>query len=191
LPQPRSRPEAQRIRTVPQLPRSLARLRILGWGALAALLAAPLVAMQVTHEVAWSPFDFIAEAALLALVGAGMEIAVRGRQGAPYRAAAAVALIGSAAMIWATLAVGIIGTESDPANLVFPAIPALGLAIALLGGFGAANMARAMGVMALAQLAAGAALGASWSDMPPFTLGFAALWIIATALFRRARNNSR
>lgn len=179
------------IPTVPQPPRSVARLRILGWGGLAALLAAPLVAMQVTDEVAWSPFDFIAAAALIALVGAGMEIAVRGGQGAPYRAAAAVALIGSAAMIWATLAVGIIGAESDPANLVFPAIPALGLAIALLGGFGAVNLARATGVMALTQLAAGAAFGASWSDMPPFTLAFAALWIIATALFRRARNNSR
>ncbi len=137
------------IPTVPQPPRSVARLRILGWGALAALLAAPLVAMQVTREVAWSPFDFIVAAALLALVGAAMEIAVRGRQGVPYRAAAPLAIIGSVAMVWATLAVGIIGAESDPANLMFLAIPALGLAVALLGGFGAANLARAMVVKAM------------------------------------------
>lgn len=183
------------IPTVPQPPRSLARLRILGWSALAALLAAPLVAMQVTREVAWSPFDFIVAAALLAVVGAAMEIAIRGRQTVSYRAAAAIALVGSVAMIWANLAVGIVGNETNPANLMFAAIPALGLAVALLGGFGAANLAWALGAMALAQLVAAsvgvAAFDAPWREIVPFTLIFAILWVAAAALFRRARNSSR
>jgi hypothetical protein len=76
-------------------------------GATAALLAVPLVAMQVTHEVHWGPGDFAAAAALLFATGAGAVLAWRHFRGSAGRAAAVGAAVLLGALVWAELAVGL------------------------------------------------------------------------------------
>lgn len=44
---------------------------------IALVLSVPLVAMQVTDQVAWGPADFVLAGMLLALIGAALELAVR------------------------------------------------------------------------------------------------------------------
>lgn len=79
------------------------------WAAIAAVLIAPVVAMQFTREVAWGGEDFAMAAALL--VGAGMTFELAARRIVNRRRLASVGL-GIAAvvmLIWAEAAVGIFG----------------------------------------------------------------------------------
>ena len=74
------------------------------------LLLIPLVAMQFTEEVNWTPFDFIIAGALLLGTGLMCEIAMRKINNIKYRIAVCVGLIAVLLLIWAELAVGIFGT---------------------------------------------------------------------------------
>ena len=62
------------------------------WSIIAALLLAPLIAMQFTREVAWTGFDFVAAGALLIGGGLAYEIMVR-QVRSPARRRVAGALI--------------------------------------------------------------------------------------------------
>jgi peptidoglycan/LPS O-acetylase OafA/YrhL len=71
------------------------------------LLLVPLAAMQVTGEVSWGVFDFVAAGVLLFGAGAAMVLARR-RFGQPVQrwlAIAAIALL--FCLVWAELAVGL------------------------------------------------------------------------------------
>jgi len=78
--------------------------------ATAMILLAPLVAMQLTREVAWTAFDFGAAALLLAGVGLGcVRTARRVAHWRPWQRFAAVgalALVG--VLLWLELAVGVL-----------------------------------------------------------------------------------
>lgn len=78
------------------------------WGVIAAILLAPLIAMQVTDEVAWTAFDFAAAGALLIGAGAVFEALSRKPRLAQHRAAVAATLIAVVAVVWAQGAVGIV-----------------------------------------------------------------------------------
>jgi hypothetical protein len=79
------------------------------WGLAAALLLAPALAMRCTPEVMWGPGDFLAFALLLFAVCAGMEGAMRLRARPFTRRAFALAVPGIGLLVWAELAVGIVG----------------------------------------------------------------------------------
>lgn len=79
-------------------------LRVAGWAAAAALLLIPLVAMQVTDAVAWTPFDFVVAAILIAAAGAVVEVLVRRLDGRTARLTAIAAVTALFALIWAGLA---------------------------------------------------------------------------------------
>lgn len=82
-------------------------VRLIGWGLVAAVLLAPLVAMQFTREVAWTASDFLFAGVLLIGAGALIELAVRrvaNRTGAALIAGAVVLAL---LLIWADGAVGI------------------------------------------------------------------------------------
>jgi hypothetical protein len=168
--------------------------------ATALLLSIPLVAMQLTDEVAWGPLDFAVMGALL--IGAGLmyEGAARRARNLAYRLGVGVALAAAFLLVWIDLAVGIIGSEDDPANLMYVGVLAVGVAGALLARFRPRGMARALFATALAQALAAVialtlGLGAPWS--PPVeivTLNgfFVALFAGSGLLFRRAeREQSR
>ncbi|MEM9673938.1 MAG: hypothetical protein ACFB15_11990 [Cyclobacteriaceae bacterium] len=75
-----------------------------------ALLLIPLIAMQFTDEVNWSPQDFLVMGLLLFGLGSSIELILRRIKKIEYR----IILLGLALLtfllIWAELAVGIFGT---------------------------------------------------------------------------------
>ncbi len=74
------------------------------------LLLIPAVAMQLTDEVKWGPFDFLVAGFLLLATGLMCEMALRFITTWPYRIAACAALLIGLFLVWAELAVGIFGT---------------------------------------------------------------------------------
>lgn len=93
------------------------------------------------------------------------------------------------------LAVGIIGAEDNPANLMYGGVLAVGVIGAIIARFQPDGMARALFATALAQaLVAVIALiaglrppGANWPNALVVLTGFfAALWLLSAWLFRRA-----
>lgn len=158
-----------------------------GWGAAAALLLLPLFAMQFTNEVNWGAGDFAFAGALIAGVGVSYELAVRATGSKAYRAAVGVALAAAFLLVWANVAVGIIGSEDNPANQIYYGVLAVGIAGALVARFRPAGMAHALIATALAQVAAAViAMVAGWGFTGPVTLVFAALWLTSAWLFRKA-----
>ncbi len=68
-----------------------------------------------------------------------------------YRAAVGVALAAAFILVWMNLAVGLIGSEDNPANLMYGGVLAIGIIGALIARFQPQGMARALLVTALAQ----------------------------------------
>ncbi len=171
--------------------------RVTGWGFLLALLCLPAVAMRVAPDSGfnWTASDFVLMGILFALVGAGFELAFRRAGSWAYRAAAAIAVLASFFLIWLNLAVGIIGNEDNPANLMFGGVLGIGLTGSLVARFGADGMSRTMALCAGAQAFVGtvALVGkmgegsAAWPwDVTNLTLFFTVAWGLAAVLFRKA-----
>jgi hypothetical protein len=162
------------------------RWRIFGWGCAVLVLLTPFVAMQVTSEVNWTQGDFIFAALLIGLVGLGFELTVRASRSHAYRGGVAAALVASFLIIWVNGAVGMIGDEGNPYNLLFLGVIAVALMGAALARFRAAGMARAMVIAAIAQSAV--ALCGMPADLRGGILSacFAGLWLLSATLFRKA-----
>lgn len=76
-----------------------------------ALLLIPYVAMKFGLEgVKWSAFDFLAAGILLFGAGLAIEIALRLITKVEYRIAACICILFVLVIVWAELAVGLIGT---------------------------------------------------------------------------------
>ena len=157
-------------------------LRILGWGAVAVQLLLPLVAMQFTDEVNWTAEDFIAAGVMLGGAGLGTEFLVRQSGSHAYRAGAVFAVLAAFLTVWANLAVGMIGDEGNPYNLLFGGVIVTGVLGMILARFQPAGMAVAMVVTAVAQAAAGA-FGLSADRLGGvLSMAFAGPWLLAAAL---------
>jgi hypothetical protein len=172
------------------LPQSITRVAL----ATAGLLLVPLVAMQFTKEVTWTLDDFIAAGILL--FGSGLTYTLVARLGGSgtYRAAVGVAVGAGLLLIWGNLAVGFIGSEDNPANLLYGAVLAVGLIGAIAARFRPLGMARAMLAAALTQFLVPFVAMAIWrpeANLGMFQVlalntGFAGLWVVSGWLFRRA-----
>lgn len=160
----------------------------------AVLLMVPFIAMQFSGEMAWSPFDFLVAGVLLLGAGFAFELATS-RAGSPVQRLAAGLAIGTALLLlWVNLAVGIMGSEDNPANLLFLGVLVVGMAGAGLARTQPRGMARAMFATAVAQALAPVFAMVIWN--PPFTAGlwkalagnagFIAMWVTAGLLFRQA-----
>jgi hypothetical protein len=161
--------------------------RILAWGLGAALVLAPLLAMQVTDQVVWGPADFAIAAALVGGVGLAFDVAVRMTRNSAYRAGLGIALTAAFLLIWINLAVGIIGSEDNPANWMYAGVLAVGATGAFVGRFESRGMARAMFAAAFSQLLVAAiALSTGLGFTGPITIAFTALWLLSAVLFRKA-----
>jgi hypothetical protein len=169
--------------------------RLLPWLIAAFLLLLPLGAMQITDEVAWDAADFILMGAMLLAACGACECAARMATGIAYRAAAAIAIAAAYLLVWINLAVGIIGTEGNPANLMFAGVLAVGFVAAILARFRPRGMARALVAIACAQALAGAiALYIGWKSesanwplaLVILTAVLVALWALSAWLFRKA-----
>ena len=169
--------------------------RIIGWGTAVALLAAPFVAMQLRAEgVDWSPGDFIFAGTIFAIIGGLLELAVWKIRNGWYRAGVAVALLGYLLVIWSNLAVGIVGSEQNPANQLFFLALLIGIVGACVSRFRSKGMSYSMLVTAASLLIAFAIASMGSTDEPfahhaveiAGTSIFAALLLGSAWLFRRA-----
>ena len=169
--------------------------RIAPWMIAALPLLLPLAAMPFTDQVNWDGTDFIAFGTMLLGVCGAYELAARVMGSTAFRAAVGVAVVAAFILIWMNLAVGIIGSEDNPANLMYAGV----LAVAVLGGlvvrFQPHGMAHVLVATALAQVVVGvialsAGLGSTGANWPQaimvLTGFFSALWLLAAWLFRKA-----
>jgi hypothetical protein len=163
------------------------RWRIAAWGTSAGLILLPLLAMLVTDEVNWGLGDFAFAVALVVGVGLTYELAVRTTDNLAYRAAVGIALAASFILVWINLAVGIVGSEDQPANLMYWGVLAVGIVGAIIARFRPRGMARALFATAMAQgLVAVIVPIAGLGFTGPITVFFAALWLASAWLFRKA-----
>jgi hypothetical protein len=168
--------------------------RMAVWGGAAALMLAPAIASRVTDEVAWDAADFILFAAMLAAACGAWELAMRSTKSRTYAAAAIVATGAAMLLFLVNGAVGFLGDEGDPVNLIFFGVLTLAAGGAIVVRFRAEGMARTMAVTAGAQVAAGALGVAMVPDVRGFLLGtalFVPLWLLSSWLFARAAREER
>lgn len=163
--------------------------RMAVWGGAAALMLAPAIATRFSDEMAWDSADFILVGIMLAAACGAWELAMR-KTGSWAYAAGAVAAAGAAFLLFLVNgAVGFIGNENDPVNLLFFGIVTLALGGAIIVRFRPEGMARAMAVTAGAQIVAGALAVSMVPDLRGFVLGtamFVPLWLLSAWLFARA-----
>lgn len=171
--------------------------RLAPWVAAAGLLAVPAIAMRVAPEagVHWTPVDFVVMGAMLAAACGALELAMRASASWAYRAAAAVAVGTGFLLLWANLAVGLVGGEDNPVNWLFVGVLAVGAGGAILARLKPGRMAMAAVATAAAQLVAAAIAFAATPAAPrpgvPVEIAalfgiFPALWLFSAWLFHRA-----
>lgn len=166
-------------------------LRLLGWGAVLALIALPAIAMQFTSEVNWTAADFIFAIILLGGAGLAIELAVRASDSWAYRAGAIVAVGAGLLLLWGNAAVGIIGSEDEAINLWFNLVPLVALVGAIAARFRAHGMVIAMIAAAATQIAVAAIAQSQGHFTWVFTGVWTGGWLLSAWLFRKASADSR
>lgn len=169
--------------------------RTAAWGGGALLFLLPVAGEQLSEEMAWTAFDFVTWAVLLLAALGGFELAMRARSWA-YRFGAFIAMGAAFLLVLVNLAVGVVGSEDNAANLMYGGVLAVGVLGAALARFKAGGMARTMTAMALATVLAGvAALVGRWGAgteanwlraIVGSTLFWGTAWLVSAILFRTA-----
>lgn len=161
------------------------------------ILAVPLVAMQFTDEVKWSLPDFIIMGALIFSTGFSFVLLTKSSVNIIHRAAVALAVAATFLLIWVNLAVGLIGSGPNAANLMYA-----GIVIILIGGFFISRftikgMETAMFVTAIALLFVAVIqllgqmyeyAGSSVFEVIVINIFFATLFALSGLLFRFVKN---
>jgi hypothetical protein len=167
-------------------------LRTVAWGGAGLLLLLPLVAMQFTTEVNWGPEDFLVMGVLLAGCAGTVHLATRLTDDFAYLAGVVIAVGTAFMLVWINLAVGFIGGEGNPANLMFGGVILVAAIGSAAARFRPRGMARAMLAAAAVE---GAIVAIVWfgglgAMEPPgperllaLTSLFAVPWLVAAALF--------
>jgi hypothetical protein len=165
----------------------------------ALVLLIPFVASLFTAEMQWDETDYIVIGVLVFATAMAYEIVARRSRNTLYRVAVAIAVIAGLLLYWANLAVGLIGNEDNPANLLFFLVPWVGVIGSAIVRFKARGMARAMLAVIIAQLSVPLVAFLIWQ--PPVgttqefggvlqvivvTAFFALPWAVAALLFRQA-----
>ena len=172
--------------------------RFVGWGIAVLLLLLPLVAMQLTPEVNWTASDFIVWGIMLGTVGGLFELAVRLSPLPSYRIGFGLALLGAFLVTWVNLAVGIVGSENNPANQLFFLALLVGIVGAGIVRLRAAGMAKVMAAVAVSLWVAFAIAVMGPTDEPfvkpsvefAGTTIFVLLFLGSAAMFRKAAAHS-
>lgn len=167
------------------------------------LLLIPLVAMQYTAEVNWTFSDFVFAAVVL--FGAGSTFVLIARMGSngTYRLAAGVGVVAGLLLVWANAAVGLVGSEHNPANMLYALVLLVALGGAIAARFRPLGTSNAMFAASLTYViitvlalfvwtptGAGAEPTAPLLNVVVANGVFATLWAVAGILFRRADTTS-
>jgi len=132
---------------------------------------------------------------MLIAAGGTFELALSRTGNGAYRAAVVLATTAAFLLIWVNLAVGVIGSEGNPANLMYGGVLIVAIVGAVVARFQPLGMALAMAATAGAQTLIGTtALISGWgstsSSFPEAVIllsgFFAVLWLLSAWLFRKA-----
>jgi hypothetical protein len=164
--------------------------RIVGWAGVVALLLLPLVA-----DAPWTLSDFVVASILLGGAGLLLELIIRISSNIFYRAGAAVAVAACLLLVWVNGAVGFLGDEDNPANLMFLGVIVIAVLGAVAASFRPAGLAKTMLAAAGVQIGvgviglAGGFASPGYAGLYEVTMGttlFACLWFLSAGLFRMA-----
>src|SRR3989344_9707964 len=171
------------------------------WAIVVALILLMLLAMQFTNEIQWN--EAVAYSIMLLGIGGFYELwqwlKTRTKT---YRITFGIGLAGAFLLIWVNGAVGIIGSEDNPANLMYGAVFAVGLIGPLISRFKPRGMAHTLFATALVQLLVPVVAlfiwpaKTSWGNAGVigvfvFNSIFAVLFVVSALLFRRAASNHK
>lgn len=117
----------------------------------ASILLMPLIAMLFTNQVVWDLFDFIVAGTLIFGTGLAYELVAKKGGTMAYRVAVGIALAAAFLLVWMNLAVGIIGSEDNPVNLMYFGVVAIGILGATIVRLRPQGMVRTLFATALAQ----------------------------------------
>lgn len=167
------------------------------------LLLIPLVAMQFTHEVNWTFSDFVFAAVLLFGTGLMYVLIARKWNSLTYKLAVGMGVAAGLLLVWANAAVGLVGSEHNPANLLYLGVPIVALVGAFVARFRPLGMSNAMFAAALTYVVVTIVALFIWTPTgataePQVRLlnvlvangVFAAIWAVSGWLFRRASSSS-
>ncbi|RPD47127.1 hypothetical protein DNI29_13340 [Hymenobacter sediminis] len=167
------------------------------------LLLIPLAAKLFVSGMLWTFGDFVAAGILL--FGAGLTFVLISRMGdnTAYRLAAGVGVASGLLLLWANMAVGLVGSEDNPANFLYLGVLAVALVGAIMARFRPLGMSNAMFAASLTYIVVTAIALFIWTPTgaaaePQVRLvnvlvangAFAAIWAVSGWLFRRASANS-
>jgi len=185
----------QKVNSLITSPKNLAESAIGPAFGGAALISIPLIAMQFSAEVNWDILDFAIAWSLIFAVGFTFQIVSNKVKNSAYKIATGLAAFASLAILWVNGAVGIIGNESNPLNLMFAGV----LLMVILGSFiaklEAQAMSRVMISTAVTQVSISFAAfsiyivdnpGAPFSGVLNITLLFTVIWLLSALFYRRA-----
>ncbi len=151
----------------------------------ASLLLLPYIAMRFTDQVSWDLIDFVIAGVLLFGAGLTYELIARKSGNIAYRAAVGVAVATALLLVWVSLAVGIIGNEGNPANLMYIGVLAVGIIGALIARLQPLQMSRVLFATAFAQMLVAVIAQIAGLGFTFISNGlFAMLWIGSALLFR-------
>lgn len=187
-------PDDLELKTINKIRQSI-RLKV--WYvafATAAILVAPLVAMQFTDEVNWGLMDFVIMGVLLFGTGIAYVLVSRISERIAYRVAVAITVVACFLLIWINLAVGIIGSEDNPANLIYLIVLAIVSIGSITSRFRPLGMARTLFTTAIFQMLIPFIMLVFWSsslEESPGVIGifvlnalFALLFVVSALLFK-------
>ncbi len=158
------------------------------------ILLIPFLAMQFSGEILWSLTDFIVAGILIFGTGLAFMLIFRKNANFLYRIAGGLSLGTAFLLIWANLAVGIIGSEANPANQMYFGVIAVGIIGAVIARLRPRGMSNAIFAAAIAQaLVVIIVLSSGMHISPPVSAVeillingfFVLLWIGAGLLFRK------
>lgn len=161
----------------------------------ALLLSVPLVAMQFTSEVSWSIVDFLIMGLLIFCTGLSYIILSRQAPNVIYRIAIGFTIAVTFLMIWANLAVGLIGSGPNAANLMYIGVVCVVVTGISLARFKPAGLVNVMYATILALLLHTAVVllaglcrstGGSVTELLSVNGFFSGLFLISALLFRYA-----
>lgn len=163
--------------------------RIAVWGGAALLILMLLVAIQYYEGFQWDQDDLILTILILGIGGALAEVTFQITLNPFSRAGAIVAILTSVVVFAASVAVGMIGDEGDPVNLLFGVVLLVVVVGAWFSGLHPLILPAFMLAAGAIQAAIGLLAGVLANDVVggAFTMALALLWWVSAGLFAVAR----
>ncbi len=154
------------------------------------ILSVPFIAMQYSNEVAWDMFDFLIAGCLLFGACFSIETLIRKTNNMAYKIAISLTVLTSLLLIWVNLAVGIIGNENNPANLMFIVVIAIAVVGSIYARFKPKGMAYTLLAVAITQITVAITTYLmGQGSILLITAVFTVLWLTTAWLFHRCRNS--